>query len=45
VGVQLESGETVPCDVVVSNADPSFVYERMIDPAHMSAARSGGRAG
>jgi phytoene desaturase len=37
VGVQLESGETVPCEVVVSNADPSFVYERMIDPAHMSA--------
>lgn len=33
-GVVLESGESLPADVVVSNADPSFVYGRMIDAAH-----------
>jgi phytoene desaturase len=33
-GVVLESGESLPADVVVSNADPSYVYGRMIDPAH-----------
>jgi phytoene desaturase len=33
-GVELESGEFLPADVVVSNADPSFVYGNMIDVAH-----------
>jgi phytoene desaturase len=33
-GVELESGEFLPADVVVSNADPSFVYGRMIDGTH-----------
>jgi phytoene desaturase len=33
-GVELESGEVVPADVVVSNADPSRVYGGMIDAAH-----------
>jgi phytoene desaturase len=31
-GVELESGEVVEADVVVSNADPSHVYGRLIDP-------------
>jgi phytoene desaturase len=30
-GVELESGESLDADVVVSNADPSFVYGRMLD--------------
>ncbi|TVR04769.1 MAG: phytoene desaturase [Deltaproteobacteria bacterium] len=33
-GVRLESGEFLPADIVVSNADPSFVYTKLIDPAH-----------
>jgi phytoene desaturase len=33
-GVELESGEFLPADVVVSNADPSFVYGHMIDGVH-----------
>jgi len=33
-GVVLESGERLPADVVVANADPTRVYQRMIDPAH-----------
>ncbi|HSJ25948.1 MAG TPA: phytoene desaturase [Longimicrobiales bacterium] len=33
-GVELASGETLPADVVVSNADPSHVYGRMIDAPH-----------
>lgn len=33
-GVRLASGEALPADVVVSNADPSFVYANMIDAAH-----------
>lgn len=32
--VCLEGGERIAADVVVSNADPSYVYTRMIDPAH-----------
>ena len=32
--VRLESGERLPCRMVVANADPSFVYSRMIDPRH-----------
>lgn len=31
-GVELEDGTHVPADVVVANADPSYVYSRMIDP-------------
>jgi len=33
-GVVLESGERLAADVVVANADPTVVYQRMIDPAH-----------
>ncbi len=33
-GVRLEGGEVLPADLVVSNADPSFVYSQMIAPAH-----------
>lgn len=33
-GVELESGERIAADVVVSNADPSWVYDRMIEPQH-----------
>jgi phytoene desaturase len=33
-GVELTSGEVLPADVVVSNADPSYVYGRMIDAVH-----------
>jgi phytoene desaturase len=33
-GVELESGEFLGADVVVSNGDPSYVYSRMIDPQH-----------
>lgn len=32
--VRLESGERIPCEFVVSNADPSFVYTKMIDARH-----------
>jgi phytoene desaturase len=32
-GVSLEDGTSVPADVVVSNADPSFVYTRMLPPS------------
>jgi len=31
-GVVTESGEFIAADVVVANADPSVVYQRMIDP-------------
>jgi phytoene dehydrogenase-like protein len=31
-GVRTEGGERIPADVVVSNADPSLVYTRMIAP-------------
>ena len=33
-GVVTASGEEIAADVVVSNADPSFVYSRMIAPEH-----------
>jgi phytoene desaturase len=33
-GVELESGEFLAADVVVSNADPSFVYGQLVDAAH-----------
>lgn len=32
--VRLEDGERLPCQMVVANADPSFVYSRMLDPKH-----------
>jgi phytoene desaturase len=32
--VELESGEIIDADVVVSNADPSWVYGNMIDAQH-----------
>lgn len=32
VGVLTERGERLSADLVVANADPSFVYQRMIDP-------------
>jgi phytoene desaturase len=38
-GVRLAGGETVPADVVVSNADPSWVFSRMLNGA---APRGGG---
>jgi phytoene desaturase len=31
VGVETETGEVVPADVVVSNADPTWVYRHMLD--------------
>ncbi len=34
VAVRLESGERIECAAVVSNADPSWVYTKMIDAAH-----------
>ncbi len=34
VAVHLEGGERIPCAGVVSNADPSFVYTKLIDQAH-----------
>lgn len=34
VAVRLESGERIPCRFVVSNADPSFVYGKMIAARH-----------
>jgi phytoene desaturase len=33
-GVRTEDGTFFPADVVVSNADPSYVYTRMVAPAH-----------
>jgi phytoene desaturase len=33
-GVRTESGERFPCDLVVSNADPSTTYSRMLAPRH-----------
>jgi phytoene desaturase len=32
--VRTQSGERIPCSLVVSNADPSFVYSRLIGRAH-----------
>lgn len=34
-GVELADGSYLPCDVVVSNADPTIVYSRMIDAEHL----------
>ncbi|HEU0052145.1 MAG TPA: phytoene desaturase family protein, partial [Longimicrobium sp.] len=34
VGVRTEGGETIAAEVVVSNADPSWVYSRMLAPGH-----------
>ncbi len=34
VAVRTESGARIECDIVVSNADPSFVYSRMIAAKH-----------
>jgi phytoene desaturase len=34
VGVRTAGGETIPAKVVVSNADPSYVYSRMLAPGH-----------
>ncbi len=42
--VVTESGERIPCQFVVSNADPSFTYREMIDPRHRSR-NSDGRVG
>jgi phytoene desaturase len=39
-GVRTAAGSTIPADVVVSNADPSYVYRHMMDP---KAAPSGRR--
>ena len=33
-GVELETGETIPADLVVSNADVGWTYRHLIDPAH-----------
>jgi phytoene desaturase len=33
-GVHTASGEWIPCELVVANADPSTVYTGMIDPRH-----------
>lgn len=33
-GVRLEGGEHIPCSLVVANADPRFVYGKMIDAKH-----------
>ncbi|MET3109374.1 phytoene desaturase [Oxalobacteraceae bacterium GrIS 2.11] len=35
-GVQLENGEKIPADIVVSNADPAYLYRHMIDPKQHS---------
>ncbi len=34
--VDLASGETVPADIVVSNADPLHLYAKMIEPGHVA---------
>lgn len=34
VAVRLENGHRIPADLVVSNADPSYVYTRMIGRSH-----------
>jgi phytoene desaturase len=34
VAVRLASGERIACAGVVSNADPRFVYSKLIDPMH-----------
>lgn len=34
-GVHLSTGEYLPADVVVCNADPTMVHTKMIDPTHL----------
>jgi phytoene desaturase len=34
VGVRTESGERIACDLVVSNADPTHVYSRLVGARH-----------
>jgi phytoene desaturase len=34
VAVRTESGEQLRCDLVAANADPSFVYTRLLAPRH-----------
>jgi phytoene desaturase len=34
VGVELESGEFIPADIVVSNADTAWTYKHLVAPAH-----------
>jgi phytoene desaturase len=33
-GVELPSGEFIPADIVVSNADPAWTYRHLIEPQH-----------
>jgi phytoene desaturase len=40
VAARTEAGERFPCDVVVSNADPSMVYSKLIAPAHRRGRHS-----
>ena len=40
-GVALESGELIPADLVVANADPTTVYSRMISRANRPRHRDG----
>lgn len=35
-GVRLESGETIPADLVVSNADAAWTYRHLVRPEHRS---------
>jgi phytoene desaturase len=35
IGVELENGDVIPADVVVSNADPSYVYRHMVDEPYL----------
>lgn len=41
VAVHTGAGERIPARLVVSNADPSFVYKRMIAPEHRSRNSDG----
>src|SRR4029079_7688246 len=34
IAVRLGSGERIPCSAVVSNADPAFVYTRLVAARH-----------
>ena len=33
--VETQTGEWIPCDIVVSNADPTHVYSHLISPQHL----------
>jgi phytoene desaturase len=33
-GVTLATGETIPADIVVCNADTAWTYKNLIDPQH-----------